>query len=78
MDMLQRVRDRIAAHNNAPAVARSAVRSATKIAYYRLFAGLYAWAGASAAGACGHVLVQDRRDRLMARARARVHCKWSS
>ena len=43
--MLAQVQQRTAAHNNAAAISQSRVRTAAKLAYYRLFARFYGWAG---------------------------------
>ncbi|CAL1536616.1 unnamed protein product [Lymnaea stagnalis] len=44
-DMLSRVSQRIAAHNNASFISRSPILSGLKVVYYRLFAYLYGVAG---------------------------------
>uniref|UniRef100_A0A1B6CFA8 GDP-Man:Man(3)GlcNAc(2)-PP-Dol alpha-1,2-mannosyltransferase n=1 Tax=Clastoptera arizonana TaxID=38151 RepID=A0A1B6CFA8_9HEMI len=47
-EMLQRVSDRIPAHNNSEVVARNQILTSGKLMYYRIFAWLYAKAGRSA------------------------------
>jgi len=44
-DMLGRVAERAATHNNATLVARNSFLTTLKIIYYRLFAMAYSWAG---------------------------------
>lgn len=48
MDMLSRVMDRTAAHNNADDVASSWLKSQLKLAYYRVFSCMYGFVGSFA------------------------------
>ncbi|XP_033338871.2 ALG11 alpha-1,2-mannosyltransferase isoform X1 [Megalopta genalis] len=47
-DMLRHIYRRVISHNNRRIIARNPFLSAAKIAYYKLFAFIYGWAGSSA------------------------------
>lgn len=47
-DMLRHVYRRVISHNNRRIIARNPFLSAAKIAYYKLFAFIYGWAGSTA------------------------------